>query len=217
MSMIRVWTPIVGSIAAGLVFGSVTVANAQGGTINGCVDNRSGALRVIAPTATCRVNETPLKWNITGPQGPQGAQGEPGPRGPSDAFNAANGNAIQLVAGDCCEGQSTTLETLSLPAGSFVVNAVVLAAPGENTVGATAQCKLRSPGVLRYGHISGSGMDPSEFGGATLPVTASITLTGPEDISVVCWKLGQGPVFGLRASMTAVQVETLLTPSIVVR
>jgi hypothetical protein len=55
--------------------------------IHGCVQ-KDGTLRVIAATSTCKTNETPLDWNIIGPQGPvgltgpQGSEGVPGPIGP---------------------------------------------------------------------------------------------------------------------------------------
>jgi hypothetical protein len=122
-------------------------------------------------------------------------------------FHAANGNLWPLNHGDCCEQQSTTLETLSLPAGSDVVNAVVMASPGANTVDATVQGKLRSPGVLRYGHMSSAGLNALNSAGATKPVTASIALLAPTDVAVVCWKLGQGSDFAQRVAITVLQVE----------
>jgi len=55
------------------------------GLIHACV-KASGAIRIIAATDACDpTKETPLDWNIVGPQGPlgpQGPQGDPGPAGP---------------------------------------------------------------------------------------------------------------------------------------
>src|SRR5687767_5303801 len=50
-------------------------------TIHACVAN-TGALRIVGAAATCKNNETPLSWNIAGPQGPVGLTGPPGPSGP---------------------------------------------------------------------------------------------------------------------------------------
>ena len=152
-----------------------------------------------------------------GPQGPQGPQGSQGEGGAAAAFHTANADMFALPAGDCCEVVSQVVASLTLPEGSYVISGLVLAAPGENTIGVTVQCKVKSPGILRYGHISGAGISTTEYGGATLPVTASVTLTAPETIQLACWKLGQGPVFALRNALTAVQVGTLMNPSIVVR
>jgi len=137
------------------------------------------------------------------------------------AFNSANGNLIALTQGDCCEQQSTTLETVSLSPGSYVINAVVVAASGDVAANATfaVQCKLRGANVLRYGNISSVLLNAVPVFGAqtTLPVTASVTLTVPDNVSVVCWQLSAPTtVFGQRVSLTAIQVQTLLSPSIVV-
>jgi len=93
------------------------------------------------------------------------------PEGSEQRIQCRESNLIPLVAGDCCEQQSTTLETLSLPSGSYVINAVVMVASGAGTPATYAQCKLRGPNTLRFGHISGR---PGGFRvrGATLPVTA---------------------------------------------
>lgn len=149
-----------------------------------------------------------------GPQGTPGPAGPIGPAGPAGsvaAFNTGNGNTVPLNLGDCCEQQFTTLDTLSLLPGSYVINAVVLANAG--TPGGGVQCKLRSPSALRYGHISSSGIVDS----VTIPVTASVTLAASTNVSVVCWMFGSGSVFAQRVSLTAIQVQTLTTPSIVVQ
>jgi type VI secretion system secreted protein Hcp len=74
------------TIAGGL---GVTLGWAAGGDsnqINGCVNN-DGQLRVLTVTGTdsCKKNESPLSWSITGPQGTPGAAGAQGPQGPSGA------------------------------------------------------------------------------------------------------------------------------------
>ena len=220
------------SLTVGLTLRSSVVGAQTPGVIQGCVDGKTGLLRVVASLTSCSQKETAISWNLTGPRGPQGPegpqggegpQGNQGPpgvqgeRGPSDAYSVANGNATPLVAGDCCEQNSTTLATLSLPSGLFVVNAIVLAAPGENAPTSTVQCRLQSPLVRRYGNISGASMEPTEVGGVTLPVTAALDLSVPTDVSVACWQLGGATVYGLRAALTATQVGSLLSPSIVVR
>lgn len=71
---------------AGAVFGLGVYITAHGGDtshIHGCVDNRTGALRIVGATQNCTASkETALDWNIAGPAGPQGVQGPAGPQGP---------------------------------------------------------------------------------------------------------------------------------------
>jgi hypothetical protein len=56
---------------------------AADGTITGCRDNRTGALRVIDAEAgqSCGSREALLTWNQTGPAGPQGPAGANGVSG----------------------------------------------------------------------------------------------------------------------------------------
>ena len=77
---------IVPFTVAGAALGLGIYVSAHGGDtsrIHGCVDNRTGTLRIIGATQTCVASkETALDWNIAGPTGPQGVQGAEGPAGP---------------------------------------------------------------------------------------------------------------------------------------
>lgn len=77
-----------GIIALTIAGASVSLAvyiSAHGGDtsrIHGCVDNRTGALRIVGANQNCSAGkETPLDWSIAGPAGPQGVQGPAGPQG----------------------------------------------------------------------------------------------------------------------------------------
>jgi hypothetical protein len=48
-----------------------------------CVNNNSGAIRIVAQGAACRTPESLVTWNVVGPQGP------PGPTGPAGAQGSA--------------------------------------------------------------------------------------------------------------------------------
>ena len=47
--------------------------------INGCVNNKTGVLRI---SDKCTKSETPISWNQTGPKGDTGETGPTGPPGP---------------------------------------------------------------------------------------------------------------------------------------
>lgn len=53
------------------------------GTISACVNNDSGAIKIVGPNATCPANQTLLTWNQQGPIGDTGATGPIGPTGPT--------------------------------------------------------------------------------------------------------------------------------------
>lgn len=90
MTRTRGWAAAGAVVALGLG-GGVAAATmpSQTEVISACVNPSTGTLRLIDPaTQTCKLKETALSWNQTGPQGeagPQGAQGpqgEAGPQGP---------------------------------------------------------------------------------------------------------------------------------------
>lgn len=74
-----------GALAAGLALGGAFVASAVDGpdAIHACVDDKTGGLRIASSSDECRTDkkESPLTWNVQGPQGNPGPQGIPGPRG----------------------------------------------------------------------------------------------------------------------------------------
>jgi len=71
---------VVLAIAAGL--GAVWAFAQDDNTIYACA-NPAGQLRAVDHLDDCRPKETPLWWNIEGPEGPQGDPGSPGPTGPA--------------------------------------------------------------------------------------------------------------------------------------
>jgi hypothetical protein len=90
---------VVAVLAVAAVFGvSASTVNAQTATIRSCVTTKTGALRIIAATDTCKNGEVLLTWNQQGPTGPEGpsgpagppgATGQQGPQGPAGATGAA--------------------------------------------------------------------------------------------------------------------------------
>jgi hypothetical protein len=53
-------------------------------SINACINNRSGAMRIVTDPAQCKKTERPLSWStVVGAPGPQGEQGPKGEQGPT--------------------------------------------------------------------------------------------------------------------------------------
>jgi hypothetical protein len=103
--------------------------------------NPPGALRAIdvEANASCTNNEQPLSWSQQGPQGAKGDQGDPGPTGPQGE-PGPSGDEVFFVAG----GPNATL---TLPAGSYVLEADVSATTTPSTLAArpsSARCRART-------------------------------------------------------------------------
>ena len=76
---------LVGALAAGggaLAVTSDDYTDASG-AYHACVNKTNGQVRVVRPNAACRVPETRIEWNKTGPRGAKGEQGDRGPQGPA--------------------------------------------------------------------------------------------------------------------------------------
>jgi Lamin Tail Domain/Collagen triple helix repeat (20 copies) len=97
-TLVRVLVPAVAAAAV-----AAAVASADGGSgpsvIHACRHVVTGRLRVVGELASCRVHETPLAWNRTGPQGPEGPAGPAGPAGPQGPAGADGADGPQGPAG----------------------------------------------------------------------------------------------------------------------
>jgi hypothetical protein len=214
------------ALTAVALLGGVAVGQvpSSGELIEGCFEKRTGALRVVADASACRRNEQPLTWSrqgrdgllgATGPRGPAGPMGPAGPAG--DAGGA--GKAFYTRALDTLVVPTTwaSLLHLELPAGSYVVNATVLASnPGSYRV--PVLC-AGTAGPLVY---SGSQVEPEQpttEGRAslvTIPVTFTAVLGSPGRVDLVCVS-NNGVTSGAVAvashrQMTAIRVAGLTVP-----
>jgi hypothetical protein len=74
-------------VVTGLVFGlliaSILQSSAQ--TMNGCMNKRTGALRIAIPSRPCTKFETAISWNQVGPPGLKGDKGDKGDTGATGA------------------------------------------------------------------------------------------------------------------------------------
>jgi hypothetical protein len=70
-------------------------------TINACVNNRSGAMRIVTDPAQCKKTERPMSWStVVGVQGPQGEPGSAGPQGPKGDNGAPGPQGLPGLKGD---------------------------------------------------------------------------------------------------------------------
>src|SRR6185312_14584418 len=65
------------------------------GVIHGCYNSTNGTQRIIdTAVASCKIGETAIQWNQTGPQGPQGPQGIQGVQGPKGDTGPAGSSRV---------------------------------------------------------------------------------------------------------------------------
>jgi hypothetical protein len=186
-----------GVVSGGLLFATIPD---QDGVLHGCYSKPGGAVRVIDNGMTaCKASETPIDWNATGPKGDDGL---PGDRGPSDAFLVDHRHTFSSEPLDLTT--RTTVLSMSLPAGSYVVNAT--AAVVGNTTFGVVQCGIRSlTGSLAPAVKATVGGSAESL--ATIPLTAAFTLAVDDEVSLAC--LGDSWIHTQPSAMTAIQVQTV--------
>jgi len=196
-------------IGVAIAGGSVAYASVpdQGGTIHGCYSTITGQLRIIdtAATPNCLILEKALPWAQLGPQGPQGGpgakgdtgpvgpqgdkgdvgpagpQGDKGDTGPAGPAHVTNILQVSVDRADVPNGNDTTVATLSLPQGHYVITADATAHNQSNDVNIW-DCRLFGNGNLLDGTTTstqnGGGkpdfnaisLDGQVFGSSTAPV-----------------------------------------------
>jgi hypothetical protein len=143
-----------------------------------------------------------------GARGPAGQTGQTGQTGPSDAYiNSID--TIQALSGVATNNQ---VAALSLPAGSYALNAKLLA-DNDNPGGSRIDCTLAGPTGNQLDfmklNLEPTSSGQSEFGNISL--AGATTLSAPGTVSVQCQQLGAatpGITVGFR-KLVAIKVGAL--------
>jgi hypothetical protein len=140
-----------------------------------------------------------------GSPGPQGTPGPQGDRGPSDAYIATGGGGALPVIDTA---------TVTVPAGSYVVNAKIRLSNGAG--GSNVLCAIVTrPGPGETGDDldeSAPSLDPGEF--LVVSMQGAVTLSSSSLLTIDCEVTGGSvPVGSDEGVLTAIQVGTLHTGS----
>jgi len=155
---------VIAALGCGFAYAVIPGAS---GVIDGCYLKENGQLRVIdASSTTCRPSEQALQWNVRGAQGLQGAQGVqgiPGERGPSDVYFTSGVATNSLPVAGGFPGSYTVVATLTLPAGTYVLDASPFVRNDDPTTSAIARCIMFVNGQSVGAHVTA--LTPSQGGG----------------------------------------------------
>jgi hypothetical protein len=141
--------------AAAVAYATAAVTSTPSTTIQACQNDTNGLLRVVSHPGDCRTGETPLSWNVQGPQGEQGPPGPPGPPGPAGAGGPlayahvlANGTLDTSRSSNNVLGVTRTLVTGSTGCGGtcgFPVYCVDLDVQPNNVVATVENSVVENP------------------------------------------------------------------------
>ena len=198
-------------------------------TYYACINNSTGAIRIVNKTTVCKTGEHKIQWNQTGPQGvpgpqgiqgpqglrgpqglkgAQGATGATGPQGPQGPAGLASGSFELLGAGTFPTLVSTpTVFLISNEAETaswYFVSASVLLYVDVNDGGGFCYDAPHSSGVVsQYGGSSETG------GYQQVSITDAIFLNPGDYVQVLCYsENGDGGSFLYNGALTAIQIDS---------
>ncbi len=149
-----------------------------------------------------------------GEAGPAGERGATGPRGPSDVvYDRENGN--YTVSTTC--GTYDTLVTITLPAGSWIVQGSAVFADFDHPASTRhdAQARLAVagtavPGSATYASVVEDATPSSPVPTATLTPTAVVTTTAPSTIvTLQACRVGSTALDAFNRTIHATRTETV--------
>lgn len=192
---------VAAALCAAVVPAIGAVAASRTVTYYACVARRTGALKVVSASARCAAGQHKISWNNIGPAGPRGPRGRPGPV--TGYVDTVSNNVPLSKSG-------TTVATLQLPTGKFLLMATFYLV-NLGTSSDAVKCSLVSgSGTIvdqAFGTLSAlTGSSPDQ----TMALQGATTAGGK--ITVVCSSGGSAD-FADSVIMTATQVTSLVVSS----
>jgi Collagen triple helix repeat (20 copies) len=190
----------------------------------GCVNNSTGAIRIVTSTTTCKSTEHEIKWNQTGPQGPAGptgptgATGPTGPKGPKGNTGATGTTGPQgpagIAVGYYAKGSDLGLvtypgvlvaETAPVAAGTYFVSASTLLQLTSGDEGFCYTTTASGQTTGNYGGMTGTGY-------AQASNTDVFTVSDGDAIELWCYDVeNDSTVYG--GTVTATLIGSVTSPS----
>jgi hypothetical protein len=178
-------------------------------TLFACVNNNTGAIRIVESFTTCKATEHKIQWNQKGPrglQGLQGATGAEGPQGPQGPAGISVGYSSVNTVGS---------PLLPKFPGIVVVQTGPVAADGDYFISASAFLTI-SPvdelGAFCYDTTASNG-NPIQFAGSSVPgdeqasITDRIRLQAGDSLLLRCYGTVGGNSSVINAGITATLID----------
>lgn len=187
---------LVAVIATAAAGGGIALASSSSGTVHGCVNKKTGALRIMSG---CGGGEKAVIWNLKGVAGPTGATG------PSDAWEAKTPGSTNVTA------VSVGLLSITVPAGNYDVTGKVNE-ENDGTVMAKLECWLNAGTTTLDDMLTTAPASNSATfgaGNATNIVHAGYAASATTTFSLTCNGKYGDAVAAINPSLSAIKIGTL--------
>ncbi len=183
-------------------------------TYYGCVNNSTGAIRIVSKTTVCKSTEHKINWNEVGPKGPpgpkgaRGPQGLQGPQGPQGPPGLASGS-FELLGADLFP----TL--VSSPVVYLISNEAETASWYFLSASLMLFVDASDGGAFCYDSLHSTGT-ASQYGGSSLTggyqqvsITDAVFLNVGDYVQVSCYsENGDGGSFIYNGALTVIQMDS---------
>jgi hypothetical protein len=170
-------------LAVTLLAGAAVPALATGAlaskTFDACVTTKTGTIKIVSKSSACAAGQHKISWNNVGPRGARGLAGQKGntgARGPAGVVtgyqDTNSGVAVQYIA-------STTVATLHVPSGNYIVDAAVTL---SNPPGATDNVYC----TLTDDTSDGTGGDVAVPPGSSQVIPLTMAGNGAKTFQIAC-------------------------------
>jgi len=192
-------------------------------TIFGCVNDSTGAVRIVSSSTTCKATENKIHWNQVGPRGPQGNQGNQGPRGPQGLQGPQGQQGPQGPQGPAgiSLGYSSVIPAgtdLTLASGRQVIAQTnTIATTGTYFISASVLpfVEAGDGDVFCYDALASTGGNPSQFGGsfqsanyAQVSISDVLFIAAGDTVQLGCETEGDNGSFVFNAGITATLINS---------
>ena len=210
------------ALTAGAIPAVAAVTTSPPVVYHACVTNTTGAIKIVSATATCGTGQHKITWNNVGPPGvpgtpgapgvpgTPGAPGVPGVPGPPGPPGVTTGYAASYGSQSLDDTTTATqVGSLSVPAGTYLVNVTALTWANNLTLPEQVVCYLYDGGNNIVG-TGGANLVPDQYKynlgniaiTGTISVGGAITLTCDDDQKNMQTVAGN-------VQMTAIPVSTI--------
>ena len=185
-------------------------------TYYACINNSTGAIRIVGQNTPCKSTEHKVHWNQTGPQGPkgpqgptgpQGAQGPEGPTGPQGPAGVSEGRASIAPFGAnilLSSSAKVVLKTNPLAtSGTYYISASLFVAVATGDQYVFCYDTLASNGSLSQ--MTGSYGPPPSISAS---ITDAISIGAGDSIEVLCYTAGSNGSYVASAGLTATLINS---------
>jgi hypothetical protein len=185
--------------------------------IYGCVNNTSGAVRIVQSFTVCKATEHKIHWNQVGPQGPQGPKGAQGAQGPQGPQGPQGSQGPQGPAGISVGNFASNETHTFLGSQTVVAQTNAIQVSGQYYINASALMFIDGSDFGDYCYVTtgSNGGSDGLYGGTdlagiyyTLSVSDSWFVGAGDVVQLVCYSdLNDSNTYVYNSSLTAILID----------